>query len=224
MYKATLLFDINETVLDLSLLKPTFLRVFRSELAQSLWFSSLLHASTVCSLTNVQINFRELAAFALDQLAAKLGVDVSNVEIQEILSLLGRLPPHADVIPALLALKSAGFQVVAFSNSSKKLMEAQMQSSGLHTVFERLVSVEEAGCFKPDVRAYRYAADLLKVPPEQLCLVAAHDWDTHGALSAGLKAAFVDRFGVPYHAAYLPPTINSSSLMTLLDPLIGQYS
>ena len=53
LMRDTILFDINETVLDLSSLKPTFEALFGT--AQALtWFATLLHSSTVSALTGVR--------------------------------------------------------------------------------------------------------------------------------------------------------------------------
>ncbi|WP_206683193.1 hypothetical protein [Neptunicella marina] len=57
---------------------------------------------------------------------------------------------------------------------------------------------------------------------ENLRLVATHDWDTHGALTAGLKAAFINRSGAPYHPLYLKPDIQSTSMHGIVDQIIAR--
>ena len=47
--------------------------------------------------------------------------------------------------------------------------------------FERLLSVEDAGAWKPSPLPYAYAAAELRRPPEDLVLVAVHPWDVDGA-------------------------------------------
>ena len=107
MKKPTLLFDINETVLDLSSLKPLFVDLLGTELALPLWFSQLLHSSTVCSATNTQTNFRELANIALEQLAAKLQTNCSAEDRDRALGQLAGLSPHSDVLPAISRLNNS---------------------------------------------------------------------------------------------------------------------
>ena len=148
MPRDTILFDINETVLDLSSLKPKFNAAFGDEAVTATWFSMLLHTSTVCTLTDVKTDFATLAGAMLDTVAAHLGVELSEVMRADILGGFASLPPHADIKPALMRLRSAGYHTVAFSNSSLKLVTAQINNAGLTDYFDDIVSVEETGSFK----------------------------------------------------------------------------
>ena len=79
MSRDTILFDINETVLDLGSLKPRFKDAFGDESVTATWFSMLLHTSTVCVLTDTKTNFATLAGTMLDSIAARLGVELADV-------------------------------------------------------------------------------------------------------------------------------------------------
>lgn len=124
MPRDTILFDINETVLDLSSLKPKFKAAFGDEAVTATWFSMLLHASTVCILTDIKTNFATLAGNMLDTVAARLGVQLTDEMRADILDSFASLPPHADIKPALTRLRSAGYRTVAFTNSSLKLVSS----------------------------------------------------------------------------------------------------
>ena len=218
MPRDTILFDINETVLDLSSLKPKFRAAFGDEAVTATWFSMLLHTSTVCTLTDVKTDFATLAGAMLDTVAARLGVELSEVMRADILGSFASVPPHADIKPALTRLRSAGYRTVAFSNSSLKLVTAQIDNAGLTDYFDDIVSVEETGSFKPDPRVYEFVARRVNRPLGELRLVATHDWDTHGALSAGMLAAYIDRSGAPYHPQYRQPDVYA----TTMDDVAGQ--
>ncbi|WP_028024053.1 haloacid dehalogenase type II [Enterovibrio calviensis] len=224
MNKEIVLFDINETVLNLNSLKPAFSEAFGSDEALPRWFSTLLHASTVCISTKVQTQFAELAGVALDSMSAKYHVELTDTQRTALLVAFANLKPHSDIRGALETLRSHGFKTVAFSNSSLNLISAQMRNSGLDQVFDEIISVEETGSFKPDPRVYEFAARTLGVSVGDLRLVATHDWDTHGALSAGLKAAYIDRSGVPYHPLYLKPDIQSATMDGIVEQIIAIYS
>lgn len=212
MARDTILFDINETVLDLASLRPGFADAFGNAGVTATWFALLLQASTVCALTGVATTFAELAGTTLDRLAAVRGARVSDEQRDAILAGFGSLPAHPDVAPALEALRSAGYRTVAFTNSSRELLTRQITNAGLLEKFDALVSVEETGSFKPDRRVYAYAAERLERPIGALRLVAAHDWDTHGALTAGMRAAYVDRSGAPYHPLYRRPDVVGATM------------
>lgn len=224
MSNETVLFDINETVLSLESLKPKFRDAFGSEEALLVWFSKLLHSSTVCIATNVSSNFAELAGVMLESVAANYHCRLTDSKRNELLGAFASLPPHSDIKEALDKLRSSGFRTVAFSNSSLNLISAQMKNSGLTDFFDDIISVEETGSFKPNPNVYKFAAQVLEEPVENLRLVATHDWDTHGALSAGLKAAYIDRTGSQYHPLYLKPEIQSKTMGGIVDQIIAANS
>lgn len=220
MKRDTILFDINETVLDLSSLKPLFAQHFGSESITATWFSMLLHSSNVCALTGVKSDFGTLAGVMLDTLAARMKIELGSEAKQTILGAFATLPAHADMRQALQTLKASGYTTIAFSNSSIKLVTSQISNSGLMELFDERISVESTGSFKPDPKVYHFAAEKLGKPIESLRLIATHDWDTHGALSAGMKAAYIDRTGAPYHPLYQRPDAFASSMTELVEQII----
>jgi 2-haloacid dehalogenase len=224
MPRDTILFDINETILNLTSLKPKFKTAFGDEGVTATWFSMLLHTSTVCVITDVKTDFATLAGAMLDTIAARLGVVLSYVARGEILGGFASLPPHADVKPALTRLRSAGYRTAAFTNSSLNLVTSQINNAGLTKYYDDIVSVEETGSFKPDAKVYRFVAERLNRPIGELRLVAAHDWDTHGALTAGMLAAYIDRSGAPYHPLYHRPDIYAATMEDVVEQIIARDS
>ena len=224
MPRDTILFDINETVLDLSSLKPKFRAAFGDEAVMATWFSMLLHTSTVCVLTDIKTEFATLAGVMLDTIAERRGVELSGVMRDEILGGFSSLPPHADIKPALSRLRSAGYRTVAFTTSSLTLVSSQIDNAGLTDYYDEIVSVEETGSFKPDPRVYEFVAKRINRPIAELRLVATHDWDTHGALSAGMHAAYIDRSGAPYHPLYHRPDIFATAMDDVVEQILARDS
>ena len=222
MSRDTILFDINETVLDLSSLKPKFKTAFGDEAITATWFSMLLHTSTVCIVTDIKTDFAGLAGTMLDAVAARRGVELSDVMRADILGGFASLAPHSDIIAALSRLRSAGYRTVAFTNSSLNLVTSQIENAGLRDYFDDIVSVEETGSFKPDPRVYEFVARRVNRPIEELRLVATHDWDTHGALSAGMLAAYIDRSGAPYHPLYRRPDVFATSMDDVVEQIMAR--
>lgn len=221
MIRNTILFDINETVLNLNLLKPKFREAFGDQSVMTIWFSMLLHSSTLCAITGLKSSFSTLAADMLDNLAARRGVSLSAASRDNILTAFASLPAHEDIKSALTQLRDSGYRTIAFSNSSLDLITKQIENAGLTPYFDEVVSVEETGSFKPDPKVYRYVAERLAQPISTLRLVATHDWDTHGAMSAGMLAAYIDRSGAPYHPQYLKPTILASNMNDVVSQIIS---
>ena len=222
MPRDTILFDINETILDLTQLKPRFKLAFGDDAVTATWFSMLLHTSTVCVLTNIKTDFAALAGAMLDTIAARLDVELSGVMRDEILGGISSLPPHADVKPALARLQSAGYRTVAFTNSSLNLVSSQIDNADLAEHFDEIVSVEETGSFKPDPMVYEFVAKRINRPIDDLRLVATHDWDTHGALTAGMLAAYIDRTGAPYHPLYHRPDVYAATMGDVIEQIVSR--
>jgi 2-haloacid dehalogenase len=82
-----------------------------------------------------------------------------------------------------------------------------------------LLSVEQAGVWKPAPGAYGYALATCGVDAADTMLVAVHPWDTHGARSAGLAAAWINRGGGRYPDYFLPPDLEVASLLHLANRL-----
>ncbi|CAM4447798.1 haloacid dehalogenase type II [Vibrio agarivorans] len=221
MQTQTILFDINETVLDLSSLKTEFTTVFGSEEALSLWFARLLHTSNVCIVTGVTSDFASLASSMIDNLATHYKVDVSEEQRSLLLQGFASLQPYPDIKPALTKLRQSGFRTIAFSNSSQSLIERQIEQAGLLEHFDEIVSVESTGSFKPDPKVYHFVAKQLQRSPQQLLLVATHDWDTHGAMSCGFNAAFIERSNAFYHPLYRQPDVRGKDMHEVVNGILS---
>lgn len=219
-----ILFDINETVLDLGALRPLFQAMFGDKVALEHWFSTLLHSSTVTSITNVKTNFRDLARVSMEKLAVTHDISEDSYKIDEILGSFGSLPAHGDIIEALKSLKDAKFTTIAFSNSSNELLSNQISNAGLSCYFDDIISIQDSGFFKPTPQAYNHAGSVLSKPLSDMRLVAAHDWDTHGALSASMNAAFLARGPMHYNELFQKPDIMGSSMGEIAQLIISKDS
>ena len=191
-----LVFDVNQTLLDLNSLRPHFARVFGDARALDEWFSLLLQYSLVVTVTEAYSDFATVGRAVLEMLANNKGVKVSAEDTTRILQGMLTLPPHPEVVDILKQLKAAGFRMVTLTNSSPAAVKAQLQNAGLATYFEESISVEMVHRFKPDLQVYRGAAAHLGVRAAELRLIAAHAWDVFGAMKAGWQAAFIARNGI----------------------------
>ena len=190
-----IVFDVNETLLDVGALKPHFARAFGDELALREWFSTVLLYSEVASLAGPYSDFGAIGAAALDMMATSRRVSVSSDDRMQILSGMRSLPAHPDVRTGLSRLRHAGFRLVTLTNSASPAAEHQLKSAGLTEYFERTFSVDAVQRFKPAPEPYRFVAHELGVDANVLRMVAAHAWDVVGAMQAGWAAAFVARPG-----------------------------
>ena len=101
-----------------------------------------------------------------------------------------RLHPWPDAVPGLRRLR-ARFVLSPLSNGSFAGMVHLARFAGLP--WDCIITAENARCYKPRPEVYRTAVELLGFPPEQIMMVAAHNYDLHAARACGLRTAFVPR-------------------------------
>lgn len=190
-----LVFDVNETLLDVAALEPHFARAFGDARVLREWFSTVLLYSEVATLAGPYSDFGAIGAAALDMTAEARRVSLAADDRARILTGMLSLPAHADVRGGLDRLRTAGFRMVTLTNSSQRVVDQQLENGGLGEFFERSFSIDTIRRFKPAAEAYHLVSRELGVSPAGLRLVAAHAWDIVGALQAGCAAAFIARPG-----------------------------
>lgn len=205
-------FDVNETLLDLGDLDPHFERVFGDTGARGAWFSQLLQSAFVATITDAYSDFGAVGAAALEMLADRRGVALSDEDRSSILGGMRELPPHPEVAGALDLMRNAGLRLAALTNSTQQVAEAQLANAGLSDRFEQILSADTVRRLKPAPEPYRAAAASLDVEVSQVRLIAAHAWDVAGALRAGCAAAFVARPGMVLDPLSYPPDVVGADL------------
>ncbi|MEQ8798780.1 MAG: haloacid dehalogenase type II [Salinisphaeraceae bacterium] len=221
MTPRTLVFDVNETLLDLAALDPVFADLFGDAGVRREWFALLLRWSMVTSLTGAYRDFTKLGAASLATLAESHDRTLSADDYRAVSTAIRELPPHPDVAPGLARLADAGFRLTALTNSAQAAVDEQLQRAGLNRYFEHILSVDAVQRFKPHPDVYAHAADTLAVAPADLCMVAAHDWDITGAMRAGFAGAYISRQETVCHRAGETPDLVARDLDHLADQLLG---
>lgn len=216
-----LVFDVNETLLDLSPLKVDFEDVFGRSEPMGEWFARMLHGALVANQLDAYRAFGVIGVEALLLVAERHGVELDEATATEVVTRLAILPAHLDVIPALERLLDAGFRTATLTNGSTKAANVQIENAGLHTFIQRVISVEEVGRFKPDPVTYRHAAQVMDVDVSRSMLISCHDWDVAGAVKAGAQGAFVKRPGSLWSLPGPMPGVVGSDLREIADQMIA---
>ncbi len=107
--KPVLVFDVNETLLDLAALDPLFVSVLGDGALRPTWFATMLQLSFVGGLTGQYVDFTTAQKAALRMTARRVGREVGEREVEAIVGAMRRLPAHAEVPDALERLRAAGF-------------------------------------------------------------------------------------------------------------------
>lgn len=219
-----IVFDVNETLLDITTLEPLFDRIFGDAGMLREWFAELILYSQTMTLSGLYTPFGELAAGTLLMVGTNNGIAVPDADLAELKKRIGNMPAHPDVISALERLTNAGFRLVTLTNSASAPSPTPLEKAGIDYFFDRHFSVETVQKFKPAPETYQYVAQELGVETTDLRMVACHLWDIIGAQAAGCKGAFITRSNnAVLPAEGLPaPDFVGCNLGELANHLVGQ--
>ena len=219
---SALVFDVNETLIDIDSIAPLFAEVFGDERVLREWFAQLIMYSMAITLAGNYVPFPVLAQGVLRMLGDIHQVEVGEDDLDRLTTGLLTMPAYPDAADGLAALRDNGFRLVTLTNSPPNPEgPTALQNSGLAGFFERQLSVEARRAFKPSPAVYRYVCEELRVAPGECMMVAAHVWDTLGAQSVGFSGALITRRGnAPLPVDGLPqPRIVAGDLRELAERL-----
>lgn len=217
-----IVFDVNETLSDMSGMASRFTEVGLPAGLAQIWFVSVLRDGMALSLVGASQKFSVLGEHVLRTMVdpAVLNRDVDEA-VKHVLTGFLSLPLHPDIADGVQSLREAGSRLVTLSNGAAQVAETLLGTAGLRDRFEHVLSVEDAGVWKPDRRAYEYAARVCGTELAQMMMVAVHPWDIDGAARAGMSTAWINRRGATYPSYFMPPTLTVASLGDLADEWAG---
>jgi 2-haloacid dehalogenase len=167
-----IVFDVNETLLDLETLQPTFERIFHDPAAMRLWFGALITYSEALTLAGVYVPFTDIGAAAMAMLAATRDITISEDDSAELTDRFASMPPHPEVPSALRRLRDHGFRLFTLTDNTLEISGRQLEQGGIIDLFERRFSVDETvRRHKPAPEAYHSVAAALDVARWQAGLI-----------------------------------------------------
>ncbi len=216
-------FDVNETLLDLDTMEPTFRRIFGDKGAMRLWFANLILYSAALTVAGVYVPFTDIGAAVMKMLADTRGIKITDNDKKELTDKFSTMPPHPEVAGALRKLRNAGFRLFCLTDNLLEVQTRQLTHGGIVDLFERRFSADGVKHHKPSREAYAYVEKELAVKPSQLCLIACHTWDTLGAVAAGWEGALIKRAGNDVLGVGPQPHIVGKDLNDVADQLIARH-
>ncbi|MEM6495821.1 MAG: haloacid dehalogenase type II [Pseudomonadota bacterium] len=161
--------------------------------------------------------YRQIGHRAVSYVMDRCGITYSQEDVQWLVSQIETLKPFPDVIAALEKLRGAGYKLVILSNGDRDMLEA----AGPHISFpfDEVISVQEAGYFKPHWATYASAENIIGEERTSLLFVANHAFDCIGAKSYGMRTAFIDRRKRPFGETPHQPDIIVADFKELADSM-----
>ena len=160
----------------------------------SLWRDKQLQYTWLRTLEDRYADFWQVTGDALD--FALESLDLKGPTLRDLLmELYLGLEPFAEVPAVLGALREAGFKTAILSNGSPPMLDALVKRSGLHAMFDAVMSVDAVGVFKTHPKVYQYALDTLALPVRAIAFQSSNAWDAHAASDFGMRVVWCNRYG-----------------------------
>jgi 2-haloacid dehalogenase len=210
-----IVFDVNETLTDISALPQRFADVGLPPASVDAWFSGVLRDGFALTAVGEFRTFGEVAA-------GNLSAVLDSNQVAHILSGFAELPAHPDVPEAMRALAQAGLRLVTLTNGSIAMSETVFSRAGVLDLLEHRLSVEDVQRWKPAPEPYLHAARACGLPVDRMAMVAVHPWDVHGAQRAGMVGVWLNRTRSNF-PPYLPePGLVINDLRDLTDAITDE--
>ena len=130
-----IVFDVNETLLDLGTMELTFERIFGDKSAMRLWFANLILYSVALTVADSYIPFTDIGSAVMKMLADTRGIKIKEEDKRELTDKFLTMPPYPDVQVALSKLRAAGFRLFTLTNNIIEAQARQMEHAGIAHFF-----------------------------------------------------------------------------------------
>jgi len=208
-----IVFDAYGTLFDVAAPTRAVLGERADEVGQ-LWRRKQLEYSWLRSLMGRHADFARVTAEALDYALAAHGITDAGLAAR-LREAYFTLPAYDDAAGVLTALRRSGRRTAILSNGSAAMLAPMVARSGLSSLLDLVLSVEDAGIFKPNPKVYALACERLALPAQDIAFVSANGWDAAGAASFGFTVAWLNRRGEPEDRLPARPAAQVASLSGL---------
>jgi 2-haloacid dehalogenase len=165
-------------------------------------------------------NFALCTSNALDYTSSYYNVPLSLKDKEELLDAYTVLPAFDDVKEGLAQAKKSGFRMFAFSNGSAEAVESLLKHAGIRDCFIEVVSVDEMKSYKPNPAVYSHFLRRAGAVGANAWLISSNPFDVIGAISSGLRAAWVKRSPDALFDPWgIEPTLTVNSLLNLAEQI-----
>ena len=149
--------------------------------------------------------YRKIGQRAVSYVMDRCGFEHTPKDAARLVTEIERLKPFSDVITAPVRMRRAGYRLAILSNGDRDMLEAAKPHIGFP--FDYVISVQEAGHFKPHWQTYAKAEEIIGIERSNTLFVASHTFDCIGAKSYGMKTAFINRRKRPFGEAPHQPDL-----------------
>jgi len=176
----------------------------------------------VDQLTGGSATLDELMSAAMRRRLLLAGSDASRAA--DALALMRTMPAYLEAPAALETLRARGLRLGVLAQTAAAATDGILRFAGLRDRFELVLSAQDAGAFKPDPRAYRFALEQTGAGGSAVCMVSTHWWDVAGAKRAGMRAGWVARRERALLDTVPAPDYTGRDLAEVADAIVTRMS
>ncbi|HEX6168759.1 MAG TPA: haloacid dehalogenase type II [Chitinophagaceae bacterium] len=206
------LLDVYGTLLDMGHVEKRVNELLNSKRGYVYWFELFMQYCFVDNCIDRFNDFNSIAKSTLQMSARTFRVSLTDEDISGIFELMKQLPIKNDVTKGLSKINDHRLRIAALTNSPEAIVIARMERTGLISFFEKVLSTEHVGKYKPDKSVYTWAAATLGLKPEEIIMVSIHDWDLAGAANAGMMTGFIQQNNQLFYPLISKPDFGSKNL------------
>jgi 2-haloacid dehalogenase len=160
----------------------------------ALWRDKQLQYTWLRAVQGRHADFWQVTGDGLDYALETLGIDRSGLR-DRLMALYLALETFPEVPAMLRRLNAAGMRTAILSNGSPRMLDAIVTGARIDGLLDAVLSVEEAGVYKPHRKVYQLAVDRLGVPAGAIAFQSSNAWDAHAASAFGMKVVWCNRYG-----------------------------
>ena len=218
----TIAFDVYGTLIDRSGVYNSLKELIgkKAKPFMDMWRDKQLEYSFRRGLMNTYVDFSICTKEALDYSCLRFDIHLTIKQKEDLMNEYNFLPMFSDVDNGLQQLKDKGHNLYAFSNGSQYAVTNLLKNAKIIEYFEGVISVENTKTFKPDPVVYKYFSTQTNSTKEDSWLVSSNPFDVIGAISYGMKSAWIQRKPESIFDPWeIKPTIRSKSISELINKL-----
>jgi 2-haloacid dehalogenase len=191
----TLAFDVYGTLIDTDGVVSALQKLIGSKAKQfsHTWREKQLEYSFRRGLMKNYENFSVCTSDALNYTCAFYKINLTKEQKKILLESYRTLPAFKDVEDSLAKLKEKNYRLFAFSNGSADAVETLLVAAGIRDYFLGVVSADDIKSFKPNPAVYHHFLRESEACGNDSWLISSNSFDVIGAISAGMRAAWVQR-------------------------------
>lgn len=158
-----------------------------------LWREKQLQYTWLRGLQGKHADFWQVTSDALDFAMETLGLSDTTLR-QRLMDLYLTLDAFPEVPETLAQLKRMNLKTAILSNGSPAMLARVVEHAGIKHLLDAVLSVEEAGVYKPHPKVYQLAVDRLGIPREAIAFQSSNAWDAYAASAFGMRVVWCNRY------------------------------